>query len=131
MFCKNCGAEILPAAAVCTKCGAAKGVGVGFCQNCGQPVNPNAAFCLSCGAALTASVQSGEQKSKLIAALLGIFLGGLGVHNFYLGNTKRAVLQLLLTVLSFGIASLWGFIEGILILTGNIKTDAKGVPLKE
>ena len=57
-----------------------------------------------------------QQKSKIIAGILGIFLGGLGIHNFYLGRTTRAVIQLVLTIFTFGVASLWGFIEGILIL---------------
>ena len=61
--------------------------------------------------------------------MLGILLGGFGAHNFYLGYTGKAVLQLVLTLCSCGIASLWGFIEGILILTGSIATDANGVPL--
>lgn len=38
------------------------------------------------------------QKSKIVAGLLGLFLGTLGVHNFYLGYTGKAVAQLLLTL---------------------------------
>ena len=75
-------------------------------------------------------------KSKLAAGLLGIFLGGLGVHNFYLGYTGKAIAQLLLSVLSCGIlaavSAIWGFIEGILILCGStITTDASGRPLSD
>ena len=76
-----------------------------------------------------------EQKSKVAAGLLGIFLGALGVHNFYLGYTSKAVVQLLLTLLSCGalgvVSEIWGLIEGIQILTGAINTDAKGIPLKD
>ena len=79
-----------------------------------------------------------EQKSKMAAGLLGIFLGYLGIHNFYLGYTSKAVAQLLLgTVGGFfcGIgtvaAAIWGFVEGIMILTGSISVDGHGVPLKE
>ncbi|WP_420796174.1 TM2 domain-containing protein [Bifidobacterium merycicum] len=70
-------------------------------------------------------VYAPEQKSKLAAGLLGIFLGSLGVHNFYLGNTGKAVAQLLLTVLGClvfigpAIAGIWGLIEGILILCSS------------
>ncbi|MBQ4313487.1 MAG: TM2 domain-containing protein [Clostridia bacterium] len=71
------------------------------------------------------------QKSRLIAGLLGIFLGGLGVHNFYLGFNSRAVIQLILTICSCGLGSLWGFIEGILILMGNVRVDASGVELRD
>lgn len=76
-----------------------------------------------------------DQKSKMAAGLLGIFLGGLGIHNFYLGKTGRAVLQLIITLLSFGIAAIWGFIEGILILTAkpgsSWAVDARGIPLSD
>ena len=70
-------------------------------------------------------------KSKMAAGLLGIFLGAWGIHNFYLGNTGRGVAQIILTLVTCGIASLWGFIEGILILCGSIKTDAQGRPLRD
>lgn len=69
-------------------------------------------------------------KQKLVAGLLGIFLGGWGIHNFYLGYTKKAVIQLIVTLVTFGAGSLWGFIEGILILCDKqITTDAQGNPL--
>ena len=130
MFCKNCGSTMDVNASVCVKCGVAKGVGASFCPNCGESVAPNAAVCLKCGSSLTASVASDEQKSKLIAGLLGIFLGGLGIHNFYLGYTGKAIAQIALSF-CFGIGAIWGLIEGIMILCGSIKTDAKGNPLKD
>lgn len=59
-----------------------------------------------------------EQKDKkLIAGLLGIFLGSLGVHKFYLGYTKEGVIQLVITVVTCGFGSILGLIEGILYLT--------------
>lgn len=75
------------------------------------------------------------QKSRIAAGLLGIFLGSLGVHNFYLGNTGKAVAQLLISLLSLGylsgISAIWGLIEGIMILTGSIAVDGKGLPLRD
>lgn len=68
-------------------------------------------------------------KSKIVAALLGIFLGGLGAHSFYLGNAKKGAIQLVVSVVTLGLGSLWGFIEGIMILIGKITTDAAGNPL--
>ena len=69
-------------------------------------------------------------KSKIAAGILGIFLGALGVHNFYLGYTGKAVGQLLISLLSCGILSwvsaIWGIIEGIMILTGSIDVDGYG-----
>lgn len=142
MYCKNCGNEMADIAAVCVNCGTAKGQGSSFCSNCGSQTAPGAAFCLNCGAptndaaAAQAAVPVGyEQKSKMAAGLLGIFLGAFGVHNFYLGNTGKAIAQLLISVLScFTLAivsEIWGLIEGIMILSGSVKTDAKGVPLKD
>ena len=72
-----------------------------------------------------------QPKSKLVAGLLGIFLGGFGVHNFYLGYTSKAVIQIIVSLITCGIGSLWGFIEGILIIAGSINTDANGMPLGE
>ena len=74
----------------------------------------------------------GAPKSKLTAALLGIFLGIFGIHRFYLGYTAIGVVQLILGILTCGIVSgIWGFVEGILILTGSINCDAQGRPLTE
>ena len=136
MFCKNCGRQVSDNAAVCVNCGVATGYGQNFCPNCGAQTVPGAAVCTQCGVALNMAhggqgVAGNGQKSKLVAGLLGIFLGAFGIHNFYLGNTGRAVLQIILTFVTCGIASLWGFIEGILILCGNIKTDANGMPLSD
>ncbi len=72
------------------------------------------------------------RKSKLVASLLGIFLGGFGIHRFYLGYTTIGIVQIIVTVLTCGVGHIWGFIEGILILIGNtITTDAEGRSLKE
>ena len=77
-------------------------------------------------------------KSKLVAGLLGILVGAFGVHRFYLGYTTIAIIQLvlgLLGIVTCGITTIasgiWGLIEGILILTGSINRDAKGVPLAD
>ena len=72
-----------------------------------------------------------KKKSKITAGLLGIFLGGWGIHNFYLGFTGKGIAQIIVTIVTCGIGSLWGFVEGILILTGSINTDAQGIPLKD
>ncbi len=54
-------------------------------------------------------------KNKTVAALLAIFLGGLGIHKFYLGKTGQGILYLIF----FYAAIPWivGFIEGIIYLT--------------
>lgn len=136
MFCKNCGTQLDPNAAVCVKCGAAVGNGANFCPNCGANSMPGAAVCTQCGVALNPPVvPMGEQKSKVAAGILGILLGSLGIHNFYLGYTGKAVAQLLISLLSCGVlavvSEIWGLVEGIMILTGSINTDGKGIPLKD
>lgn len=132
MYCKNCGNVMDEKAVVCVRCGCARGTGISYCPSCGSAVTPGSSSCPSCGCAMN-NVSS--QKSKLAAGLLGIFLGSLGVHNFYLGNTGRAIAQLLLSLLSCGVLSvisgIWGLVEGIMILAGEINTDGHGVPLKD
>lgn len=61
-----------------------------------------------------------EENKKLLAGLLAIFLGGLGIHKFILGYTKEGVIQIIITVVTCGIGSLIGLVEGIIYLT---KTD--------
>ena len=72
-----------------------------------------------------------QPRQKIVAGILGILLNGLAIHTFYLGNTKKGIIQLLVAVFTCGLGGIWGLVEGILILTGNIKTDAYGVPLVE
>lgn len=139
MYCKNCGQQIDDNAAFCTNCGFAKNTGNKYCPNCGKEIVPGAAVCTNCGFALaqsTPNAVAGGQKEKLIAGLLGIFLGSLGIHNFYLGFNKRALIQLLVSLLTCGIGatvmSIWGLVEGIFYLIGKegYTADANGVPLK-
>ena len=67
-----------------------------------------------------------SSKSKVAAGLFAIFLGSLGVHKFYLGYTKAAVIMLVVTlvgalfVIGPLVMGIIGLIEGILYLT---KTD--------
>lgn len=110
-----------PATMFCPTCGAKLPVGLAVCTNCGAPLG-------GANRAVGATPVNGQQKSKLTAGLLGIFLGGLGVHNFYLGYTGKAIAQIALS-LCFGAGAIWGLIEGIMILTGAIDKDANGVPL--
>lgn len=61
--------------------------------------------------------------------VLGILLGPLGIHNFYAGYRKRALWQLVITVLSLGIASLpvwvWAIIDVV-----TITADPDGIPFR-
>lgn len=147
-YCRNCGKSLVPGQTVCTGCGVPVGTGHDYCWNCGGKTDPQAVVCVTCGAGLVP--QNGQaqpmqqpyvgqgRKSKIAAGILGIFLGGLGIHNFYLGYQSRAVTQLVLGILgifTFGITSIisgiWGFVEGIMILVGSINVDSDGNPLSD
>ncbi len=54
---------------------------------------------------------------KMVAGILGIVLGGLAVHKFYLGYTGTGVLQLILSICTCGLVGWIGLIEGIIYLT--------------
>lgn len=132
MYCRNCGNVMNDQAAICVTCGVPVGKGNNYCPQCGDLTNSMSQICMKCGVHLNTY---GQQKSKLAAGLFGIFLGALGVHRFYLGHIGIGLAQLLITVLSCGLLSwatwIWGLIEGIMILAGNINKDAKGVPLRD
>ncbi len=128
MYCRNCGKEIAQQAVVCLSCGCRPTTGRVFCQNCAQPTDPNAEVCVKCGVQL----RGVGEKSKIVAGVLGIVVGWLGVHRFYLGYIGIGVAQIVVTLVTAGLGGLWGFIEGILILTGSyLQKDAKGRPLRE
>lgn len=147
MYCRNCGRKIEDDRELCEECEAklktetvnndAQKVEVVEEVVNNNPINDNSST--NTNSANTTSNNGArvttEQKSKLAAGLFGIFLGTFGVHNFYLGFTGKAVTQLLITVLSCGflspVSGIWGLIEGILILSGDQKKDASGVPLKD
>lgn len=59
-----------------------------------------------------------EQKSKkLVAGILAILIGSLGIHKFYLGYTKEGIIQIVITIVTCGMGGILGLIEGILYLT--------------
>lgn len=118
------------------------------CENCGGTMQPDEnglyAICEYCGArqeiekkqnALTDPIvittESKGTKSKTAAGLLAIFLGTFGAHNFYLGYTTKAIIQLVLSVVfcwTYVVPMaiwFWSMFEAIRILTGHV-TDATG-----
>ncbi len=125
MFCRNCGREVHPQAVACPGCGVPPRLEKKFCPNCAAPTQANQALCTSCGASLAAAPSGGCDQTKLIAGLLGILLGSLGIHKFYLGYTTEGLTMLLVSLLggffTCGIATtviaIIGVIEGILYLT--------------
>ena len=60
-------------------------------------------------------------KSKLVAVLLAVFLGGLGFHHFYLGSVGAGLLCLVATC-CFGFGYLIGWLEAALLV---VMSDAE------
>ena len=94
-----------------------------YCQNCGAEINENAVVCVKCGCAV--KQKPDENKEWLIVLLLCFFLGGFGVHRFYVGKTGTGVAMLL----TCGGCGIWALIDFIMILVGGF-TDAEGNPIK-
>ena len=98
-----------------------KGPNEKFCTECGSLIRVNAEICPKCGVRQTPppctinlGAISPNGKSKLAAALFAIFLGCIGVHKFYLGQTGWGVAYLLFCWT--GVPAIVGLIEGILLL---------------
>lgn len=72
-----------------------------------------------------APVGPDQPKSFLVAILLSIFVGSLGVDRFYLGYTGLGILKLV----TLGGCGIWAIVDIILIATGSLK-DKNGVPLQ-
>lgn len=141
MYCKTCGAEMNDNQAICLKCGCAKGTGSAYCANCGGELIPNAVACMKCGVAADFGVEktrSGnagftvadggwcpEGKEKIVAILLAFFLGGFGIHNFYLGESKKGILRLL--TCWFGLGGILALIDFIKMLIGSYVVDPDAI----
>lgn len=81
-----------------------------YCRECGKQVSDSAASCPGCGAS---NGKKGE-KSHIAAGILALFLGGFGVHKFYLGRPMQGIIYLVLCWTL--IPSFVAMIEGIIYL---------------
>ena len=137
MFCKHCGAEMNDIQAVCLKCGVRKGDGMRFCSYCGKEATFGSRFCSHCGAptgnpnpAPNPNYLAGNE--MILIALLCFFLGGLGVHNFIMGENKKGAAKLILTfggIILCGIPTIvcevFVLIEFVNILTNKYVVDTE------
>ncbi|MFN3756531.1 MAG: TM2 domain-containing protein [Flavobacterium sp.] len=64
--------------------------------------------------------QQYQENKKILAGVLALLIGGIGVHKFILGYTREGIIQIILSIVTCGIAGIIPFIEGIIYLT---KTD--------
>lgn len=107
----------------CSRCGTWTPQGTAFWASCGAPASPagaqtpGQADAFAQPSPLPPPAQAVDApKSKMVAALLGIFVGAFGILTCGITTLASAV---------------WGLTEGIMILTGNINKDAAGRPLVE
>lgn len=74
---------------------------------------------------------SDYENKRILAGIMGILFGSLGIHNFIYGYTTKGIIQVLMSTilaiftcgLSAIAAYIWGLVEGILILTDQIKPN--------
>ena len=121
MFCKSCGQAMNDNQAICLNCGVKKGDGNAFCANCGSPMQPGAMVCLSCGVGVKNTGNYGGQ-DKVTLALVCFFLGGIGIHNFMMGETKKGIVKIVATC-CFGIGCILALIDFVRILTDSYVVD--------
>ena len=104
------------------------------CPQCGRSVDDYAQFCQGCGYNFASQAQyqqhyqqpamnndnafdscGPEGKSRGVAALLAIFLGGLGIQYFYLGKATAGIISIVLSLVTCGLWSLVMLIQGIMM----------------
>lgn len=150
-FCENCGEQLIDGAKFCLVCGSPVSASISveehINQNVQQPVNRISKFETKNNPAPYNPTQS--SKSRLVADLLAFFLGGFGVHRFYVGKKSSAVWQIIFGF-SFFIAliciavdfpeagifflilglvwAVWILVDFIMILCGSFK-DKDDLPI--
>jgi TM2 domain-containing membrane protein YozV len=62
-------------------------------------------------------MQSNVTSQRVLCGVMGLLLGGIGIHRFILGDVLGGILRIVISVVTCGAGSLIGFIEGIIYLT--------------
>jgi TM2 domain-containing membrane protein YozV len=85
-----------------------------------------AEICVKCGARVAIAVDRDiSPKSRIAVTLLAWFLGGLGIHRFYLGKIGTGILM----IVTLGGLGIWSLIDFIVAVTGNMR-DKDGKLIK-
>ena len=129
MKCKACGQELAEGSRVCPICKTEQQISLKKDEALKQEINNETHDEIGSQITKIEASYPYEPRSRVVAGLLQIFLGGFGLGRFYLGDYKMALGQLF-TAPIFFMGTIWAFIDGILILCGQINEDANGIPLK-
>lgn len=121
-FCKYCGEKIDMACIICPKCG--KQVEQ-LKQEPPQVVIHNNNVNANTNINKTGACGDYPYKNRIVALLLAVFLGYIGIHRFYVGKIGTGIIWLF-TLVFFGIG--W-IVDVIIILIGGFR-DKAGMPLK-
>jgi len=102
-----------------------------FCHNCSSQNDDGSNFCKTCGINLLiqpsmTEVRTISEKNWLVALLLCLVLGAVGMHRFYVGKTATGILM----ILTFGGFGIWVLVDLILIATNSF-TDVNGLHLNK
>lgn len=124
MYCKNCGEQMNDNQAICVKCGVKAGEGNVYCANCGKNIDPNADVCISCGVAVKKPRAEGDLAGhdKIVILLICFFFGGIGIHNFMMGETKKGVFKIVMT-LCCGIGGILALIDFIKVCMNKYEVN--------
>lgn len=60
---------------------------------------------------------SSQESKRVLAGIMGIVLGALGVHRFIIDDVKGGILRIVITICTCGLGQVIGLIEGIIYLT--------------
>ena len=90
-----------------------------YCTNCGMELLDEAIVCVKCGISTSMLPENASERDWLTALLLAIFIGGLGIHRFYVGKIGTGIIMVLLCWT--GISSIWAIIDIIFLATGKFK----------
>ncbi len=107
--------------------GSTRGIDEKFCSECGAVIKAKAEICPKCGvrqlnrpSSVNLGAVAPNGKSRIAAALLAFFLGGLGIHKFYLGQVGLGIVYLIF-FWTF-IPAIIAFIEFIIFLAMSDET---------